>query len=548
MAMADSFNKNPLKQQLDTKELIFSQAAPTLIATITMAWQSCKTQLSATAINTLIENLRHLAEQSAAAGFLDIAEIAQALEEALSKTDTNAPLLEIHSEQTLDVFFLSLETAAHKTIEKQSAGIKPSRRASDTPLVLLIGDNESILDEISDQLKIQEVRTHQVCTIKQLLPLNESLKPVVILIELSGTDAVGQDLNHIDQLKQQLLDPPAIVVVAQQDNILNRLSAARAGAAAFFTYPLPIIEVVEFIRSQQHAAEQSAYRVLIINDDATSAEQPLLVLQQNGVKTYLLTNPNDVLEALIEFQPELVLIDLHMRETNGLDLAASIRQHYSYSSTAIVFWAEENVIDQHRHALNVAGEDFFTKSMELKQFIAAIEVKVKRSRIIQEMMVRDGLTGLLNRNTLDEYLQREISKNKHHNKHFSYVMLDLDHFSTINEQFGYQVGDEVLKALGALFSRRLRAVDTAARFGGEEVALILPNTNATQARLLVGELLRKFSTLKFGVHKRQFSVTFSAGIAEFPSFNDLSTLTGAANQALYQAKTEGRNRVRLADC
>lgn len=542
----NAMNKSPLKQQLDTKELVFIQTVPTTINHITQTWQSCKTQPRASVISTLIRNLHHLGKQSAAADYLDITEITQALGETLSQTDTTAPVLEIHSEHKLDVLFSSLETAAHKIINKQSADNLPARRASDgQPLVLLMGDTESIIDDINNQLKRQGVRTRKADSIEQLLPLYESLNPAVVIIELAATSS-GQDLAHIDQLKQQLKETaPTIVIVAEQDDIFSRLSAARLGVAAYFTHPLPITELVEFIYSKQNTTERSAYRVLIINDDATSAEQLLVELQKNAIKTCLLSYPDNVLASLIEFQPELILVDLHMRDTNGLELAANIRQHYAYSNTAIVFWAEEHVIDRHRHALTAAGEDFFSKAMGVTQFIAAIEVNLKRSRIIQDMMIRDGLTGLLNQTSLDECLQREVNKIK---RHFSYVVIDLDHFSGVNQQFGYQVGDEVLKALAALFNRRLRAEDTAARFSGEKVALILPNTSANQARVLVGELLRKFSTFKFGVHKHEFSVTFSAGIAEFPSFSELSALLEAANQALYQAKTEGRNRVCLAIC
>ncbi|MDP3905063.1 MAG: diguanylate cyclase, partial [Methylococcaceae bacterium] len=524
--MVDNPNQNRLKQQLDTKEMIFTQTMPSAIAAISKAWQHCKSQLDAPAITTLLDELQQLAHASAAAGFLDIAEIAEASSETLSKTNTELPLLQIHSEQTLDVLFLALETAAHNIINKQNTNIPPYRRASDEPLVIVMGDTDAIFDDISNQLSNEGIRTRQVSSIEQFLSISSALKPAVILIQLSST--LGLGLSQIEQLKHHELELPSIVVIAEQDDIFSRLNAARAGAAAYFAHPFPINQMVEFIRSQQHAAQRSAYRVLIINDDAMLAKQSLSIMQKNGIKTRLLTNPDNVLATLIEFQPELILIDLHMRETNGLELAANIRHHYAYSSTAIVFWADDSVIDHHRNDLIAADEEFFIKSMELKQFMAAIEVKVKRSRIIQEMMVRDGLTGLLNRSTLDEHLQLEINKNKHQPKPFSYVMLNLDHFSFVNEEFGYHVGDEVLKALGALFNRRLRAVDTAARFGGEEVVLILPNTRADQAKLLVAELLRKFSTLKFSVNNRQFSVTFSAGIAEFPRFQDMPALIDAA--------------------
>ncbi|MDP3332773.1 MAG: response regulator, partial [Methylococcaceae bacterium] len=336
--MVDNPNQNRLKQQLDTKEMIFTQTMPSAIAAISKAWQHCKSQLDAPAITTLLDELQQLAHASAAAGFLDIAEIAEASSETLSKTNTELPLLQIHSEQTLDVLFLALETAAHNIINKQNTNIPPYRRASDEPLVIVMGDTDAIFDDISNQLSNEGIRTRQVSSIEQFLSISSALKPAVILIQLSST--LGLGLSQIEQLKHHELELPSIVVIAEQDDIFSRLNAARAGAAAYFAHPFPINQMVEFIRSQQHAAQRSAYRVLIINDDAMLAKQSLSIMQKNGIKTRLLTNPDNVLATLIEFQPELILIDLHMRETNGLELAANIRHHYAYSSTAIVFWAD----------------------------------------------------------------------------------------------------------------------------------------------------------------------------------------------------------------
>lgn len=542
--MAENSTNHRLKQQFNTKELLFIENLPSTLSTLIHAWQH-KTHLDAPAFKALITNAQQLAAHSQAAGFLDVAEIAQALAETLSKTEANAVPLLIHSELTVEMLMAALETAVHNIVNHQQSHNIHSRRASDAPLVFMLGITDQHTDAICYQLNNQGINTHIINDPQHLLPEIEARKPVALLINFD-TAQTYFNLSHIEWLKQSKQASPAIVILARQDDMHARLSAAHAGAAAYFVSPIPTNELVDFIRSQQLASEQSVYRVLIVNNDPASAEGLRLIMQQNGIKTSLVSHPAHLLEALIDFQPELVLIDLHLHEVNGLELAANIRQHYAYSSTSIVFWADEQIIEAHRHVLLVAGEDFFVKSMTPDQFIGAIEVKVKRSRIIQEMMVRDGLTGLLNRTTLDDHLQRVTSNNRQHKYSFSYVMLDLDHFSHINEQFGYQIGDEVLKAWGALFSRRLRAVDTAARFGGEEIALILPNTSATQAKLLVGELLRKFSALKFGVHQREFSVTFSAGIAEFPKCHDISTLIDAANQALYQAKSEGRNRVKLS--
>ncbi len=125
-------------------------------------------------------------------------------------------------------------------------------------------------------------------------------------------------------------------------------------------------------------------------------------------------------------------------------------------------------------------------------------------------------------------------------------MLDLDHFKQVNDQFGHHAGDEVLRALGLLIQQRLRSVDTAIRYGGEEIVILLPDTHTSEASIVIGELLQVFQELVFNANQQSFSVSFSAGIAEYPLFSDYLSLAEAADKALYKAKKGGRGRICLA--
>jgi diguanylate cyclase (GGDEF)-like protein len=124
-------------------------------------------------------------------------------------------------------------------------------------------------------------------------------------------------------------------------------------------------------------------------------------------------------------------------------------------------------------------------------------------------------------------------------------MLDIDHFKSVNDQYGHPVGDRVIQGLARLLNHRLRKGDMAARYGGEEFALILPDTRPEAAGAVLDELRQVFSEIRFTHEDGEFSVTFSAGVAAAPPNGEMAALIEAADAALYEAKHGGRNRVAL---
>lgn len=161
---------------------------------------------------------------------------------------------------------------------------------------------------------------------------------------------------------------------------------------------------------------------------------------------------------------------------------------------------------------------------------------------------RDSLTGLYNRRYLDGTLERELSRCKREGRPLSLMLIDVDHFKQVNDTYGHQAGDEVLKEIGALLASHARAEDIACRYGGEEFTLLLPNMplNAAVER---AEMLRSAfaaTTVRFG----EFAIrsTLSIGIAVYPEHGKLpDELAQKADLALYRAKAEGRNRVVVYD-
>jgi diguanylate cyclase (GGDEF)-like protein len=164
---------------------------------------------------------------------------------------------------------------------------------------------------------------------------------------------------------------------------------------------------------------------------------------------------------------------------------------------------------------------------------------------VRQLAYRDGLTGVFNRRYFESRLVDEVTRAARYGGGVSVLMVDLDHFKKINDDFGHMIGDDVLRAVSTIFVRHLRKVDVVCRYGGEEFAVVLPATQGASAAAVAGKLRRAVANSHFpGI---PYPVTVSVGVSEFPS-NGITRddIVRAADSALYEAKEAGRNRVCLA--
>ena len=188
------------------------------------------------------------------------------------------------------------------------------------------------------------------------------------------------------------------------------------------------------------------------------------------------------------------------------------------------------------HALNAANE-------ALQQQIG--EVRILQAQL-REQANRDPLTGLYNRRYFDTTLERELSRCKREGLPLSLMLIDIDHFKRVNDTYGHQAGDEILKQLARLLEKHARSADVPCRFGGEEFLMLLPGMPSVSALERAENWRRAFAELAIRFGEFPIHCTLSIGIATYPGHGkSLDELIGAADQAMYRAKAEGRNRVVL---
>lgn len=188
--------------------------------------------------------------------------------------------------------------------------------------------------------------------------------------------------------------------------------------------------------------------------------------------------------------------------------------------------------------ISVATLDYL---QNIKKFLHDVSIMDEgMSDFLTDSTTKDELTGLYVRDILDVFLKKEIENAKRKKTHLSFVMLDIDDFKPINDTYGHQKGDEALKAIGKLINENSRKMDFAARYGGEEISIVMPNTKSDKAFKLADRIRQKIESLSF----KEFSLTVSIGIAQTTSDTKNETdLISLADEALYKAKENGKNQI-----
>lgn len=336
------------------------------------------------------------------------------------------------------------------------------------------------------------------------------------------------------------------VFLSAQGGMASRLRAIRAGGQAFFARPTSASTLADRLDALCARQPQDPYRVLVVDDDPQVAEGLALILRNAGMLAHSLADPLQILGALAETRPDLLLLDMHMPACTGKEVAAVIRQVEPLAGLPIVFLSGERDFARQMEAMGEGADDFLTKPIAPEQLVAHVTHRAWRGRMLLGLMVRDGLTGLLNHSALLDQLDIEVARARRLSGRLVFAMTDLDHFKRVNDTQGHGMGDQVLRAFSRLLQQRLRRTDALGRYGGEEFGIVLPDTDLAEAQTLLEGLREDFAALRFHGPGGVFGATFSVGLADFPRHGDGAGLCEAADRALYAAKGGGRNRVETA--
>jgi len=295
-------------------------------------------------------------------------------------------------------------------------------------------------------------------------------------------------------------------------------------------------------------------RVLIVQSEDAERLFQRALFADAGLSVVEAATGAEALDFLATDRPDLVVLGRSLPDMDGLDLLPRLKSS-ELDFVPVLVLSHKSATAERVRGLQLGADDYLPRPCDPAELLARAKAllrnksthdKIRKLQVsLEQMVVSDPLTGLHNRRYLMDRLTQEMQRADRHNEPLAFAMIDLDGFKPINDQFGHVVGDKVLRAVGNAVSRCVRVSDIAARYGGDEFAVILPQTPPEGAMRVVERMLRTISELTLqDENGAAVKVTASLGLAYYPA-EDLETpedLVHSADGALYGAKRSGKNR------
>ena len=372
------------------------------------------------------------------------------------------------------------------------------------------------------------------------VPLH-TVEPKILVVDVDSM-TLDNTCQNIQALRTRFASGTLVIHNLHAD-FFSIKSALRAGADHCFGMATPAAEILAKLIELCAQEEEPPFRVLVVEDSLTASMSIQRTLKQSGIESQAVTDPQEILNGLRSYQPDLVLMDMFMPECTGVEATRVIRQHPEFLSTPIVYLSGEGSIGLQVDALRLGGEYFLTKPFNSVFLNAVVKSKIERYRALRRTMQHDGLTGLLNHRAIKDRLATAIHLAARTNGLLSIAMIDIDHFKHVNDKYGHPIGDQVIRGLAWLLKQRLRKSDLIGRYGGEEFLVVLPDADSNQAHHILDRIRRDFAVIKHTTSEVSFNVSFSTGVSGYPAITCPESLIKDANAALYEAKQRGRNVV-----
>lgn len=446
-----------------------------------------------------------------------------------------------------------------------------------------------VVDDIDANVKLLEARLtaeyFEVLTASggaEALDLCTRESVDVVLLDVMMPEMDGFEVCRRLKSNPSTQHIPVIMITAL-DQPSDKVQGLEAGADDFLSKPVDDVALITRVRNlsrlktltdemlmrastseqmgldSQRAANGTVSSVggniLLVEDHGRSAQRVVETLQgEQSVE--VVADPQSALLMLPDMDVDLLIVSLSLDGADGLRLCSQVRTLERTRHLPILVLVESGDDQRLLRGLDIGVNDYVLRPIERNELLARVRTQIKRKRYTDklkhrlvesvEMALTDPLTGLHNRRYMESHLKTLVDEAAQRGKPLSLLIVDIDYFKSVNDTYGHDAGDEVLKAFAARIRRNTRGIDLACRLGGEEFVVVMPETDMAKA-YMVGERLRQsVAGRPFSVpgYDEPLEVTASVGVATFERVDDTcETILKRADQALYCAKQNGRNRV-----
>ncbi len=363
----------------------------------------------------LIMPVHRLAGSAGSFGYPVVSEMAAALECLLRAIQDRDSVPSTEESRQISALIGNLRDAAEappesedpfgETMETPDTGESHDQRDPNR-LIMLAGEDDADGADLSAQLGYFGYTVEIVGNAEDLWLAVEGAMPSALILDVSHPGMRTAGLAALADPRCRDVELPAIMI-SSDDELEPRLEAVRAGADAHFDKPVDAARLVETLNRLTGSEPVDPYRILIVDDDRPLAEFYARLLNEVGLSTHIVNDPMAVMGPLVEFRPDLILMDIHMPGCNGIELAGVIRQRDTFVQTPIVFLTAERSIDRRLLALRAGGDEFLSKPVSVELLISSVVPRAQRSRLLGSLISQDSMTGLANHSKTKEHLDTE---------------------------------------------------------------------------------------------------------------------------------------------
>lgn len=304
------------------------------------------------------------------------------------------------------------------------------------------------------------------------------------------------------------------------------------------------------------------FKILLVEDDKLQAKTTKEYLEKAGHEIVWAENGISAIKSAKTDSFDLIVLDLVLPDLDGNEVCRWLKNTKDTKDIPIIILSAKGTAKEKVVGLEAGADDYLHKPYDPSELKARIyaclrtkalqdELKNKNRQLeevllqMETLAMTDQLTGLFNRRYFSSVFEKEFSRTMRYNHPASCLMIDIDHFKRINDEYGHHAGDQVLKEISQIMTDCLRKSDTLARWGGEEFIILLPETTKENALQVASRILNSVSTQKFSSLPGRVTVSIGLAGTPDPNINDSEKLIAASDRALYEAKNKGRNRIEI---